>query len=347
MLTQSNIASNVEAVDNVFHLKPDDVVLGLLPFFHSFGFTGTLWLALALHPKAVYHYNPLDPRMVGKLAQDHRATILMSTPTFLRAYIKRVEKEQFKTLDLVVVGAEKMPLDLANEFREKFGVMPTEGYGTTEMSPVAAINIPDHRSGGSTQIGTKLGTVGRPIPGVIARVVDVDTGAVLPVNTAGLLQIKGPNIMQGYLNQPAKTAELIQDGWYNSGDMAKIDEEGFIEITGRMSRFSKIGGEMVPHIRVEELLTRLTENGETDGTVRLAVTAVPDSRKGERLIVLHKPFSKPVDQVIRELGDSGIPNLWIPDREAFVQVEAIPILGTGKLDLRNLKTMAAEKVAVS
>ena len=140
--------------------------------------------------------------------------------------------------------------------------------------------------------------------------------------------------MAGYLNQPAKTAEVIHDGWYNTGDMAKIDDDGFIHITGRVSRFSKIAGEMVPHIRLEEILTRIVEDpNDEEGEVRIAVTAVPDSDKGERLIVLHKPLAKATDEILKELSEADIPNLWLPSADSFIEVPEIPVLGTGKLDL--------------
>ncbi|MFO1093862.1 MAG: AMP-binding protein [Planctomycetaceae bacterium] len=196
MLTQANIGSNIEAADQVLNLQPDDALLGVLPFFHSFGYTAGLWLPLCFHPKVVYHYNPLDARMIGKLSKDHNVSILMATPTFLRGYLRRVEPEQFHALDLVVVGAEKMPLDLAEQFKERFGVMPSEGYGTTELSPVVAISVPDHRSRDTTQIGTKLGSIGRCIPGVAAKIVHPDTGQDLGLDEAGLLWIKGPNVMK-------------------------------------------------------------------------------------------------------------------------------------------------------
>ena len=156
----------------------------------------------------------------------------MATPTFLKMYLRRCEKEELETLDLIVVGAEKLPTDLAKEFEAKFGVLPTEGYGTTELSPVAAVNIPDHRAQELVQQGTKLGTVGRPLPGVTAKIVNPDTREDLGIGTEGLLLIKGPNVMVGYLDQPDKTAEVIEDGWYNTGDIAVIDTEGFVSITG-------------------------------------------------------------------------------------------------------------------
>ena len=156
------------------------------------------------------------------------------------------------------MGAEKLPQKLAEEFHEKFGVWPTEGFGTTELSPLAAANVPDHRSNvkDASQTGSKMGTVGRPVPNVAAKVVDPDTGEELGLNKPGLLLFKGPNVMKGYLNRPEKTAEVIRDGWYNTGDIAIIDDDSFITITGRLSRFSKIGGEMVPHLRIEESPTK-------------------------------------------------------------------------------------------
>lgn len=344
MLSHHNIGSNVRAIDQLFQLKTTDAVLGVLPFFHSFGFTGTLWTVLSLDPLGVYHFNPLDARVVGSLCEKYKVTIMMSTPTFLRGYLKRCEKQQLTTLDLVVMGAEKMPLDLAQAFCDKFGVRPFEGYGTTELSPVAAVNIPDHRSQEATQKGTKEGSVGRPLPGTSAKIVDPDSFADLGIDQPGLLLIKGPNVMRGYLNMEQRTAEVIRDGWYITGDIAKIDIEGFVTITDRASRFSKIGGEMVPHIKVEEVLQKIVRDGSDDESELLAVvTSVPDEKKGERLIVVHKPLSKPVEQVLAELNSSGLPNLWIPSRDSFLEVADIPHLGTGKVDLKGLKSLALEK----
>ncbi|MFM8222115.1 MAG: AMP-binding protein, partial [Planctomycetaceae bacterium] len=248
-------------------------------------------MPLTLEAGAVYHYNPLDAKIVGDLCQKYRGTILMATPTFLRTYIKRCEREQLNSLEIVVVGAEKMPIELAAAFEERFGLRPIEGYGATETSPVAAVNVPDHRSPVVTQIGTKEGTVGRPIPGSIVRVVDQDSGTILGLDQPGLLQIKGPHIMIGYLNRPQQTEAVLNDGWYSTGDVAKLDPEGFITITDRASRFSKIAGEMVPHLKIEEMLRCLVQrSGPDDQDLKFVVTAVPDERKGERLIVIHKPL---------------------------------------------------------
>ena len=343
MLSHHNISSNISSADQLFQITSNDVVLGVLPFFHSFGYTLMMWLPLNVDAAGVYHYNPLDARTIGELSQKHKVTIVAATPTFLKTYLKRCEKEQFATLDLAIVGAEKLPESLAAEFLEKFGITPTEGYGCTELSPLAAANFPDHRAKDIVQIGTKLGTVGRAVPNVCAKIVDPDTLAELGNNKPGLLIIGGPNVMQGYLNQPEKTAGVIHDGWYNTGDIAQIDDEGFIKITGRLSRFSKIGGEMVPHIRIEEELNKIIDvPGSDDTDIKLAVSSVPDAKKGERLIVIHKKLSKPVDAILKELGTCDLPNLWIPSADSFREVESIPLLGTGKLDLRAVKQQAME-----
>ncbi len=341
MISQHNVSATVDAADQVFNIKQSDCVLGILPLFHCFGYVAAFWLPLCVSAKVVFHFNPLDARQIGELAHQHRATILFGTPTFLRGYLKRCEKEQFHTLELVVVGAEKMPLDLAEQFREKFGVQPSEGYGTTETSGPACVNVSDHRSENAHQNGTRLGSVGRPMPGVMARAIDPDTKQPLPTGGVGIVCIKGINIMLGYLNQPEKTASVIKDGWYETGDMGFVDDEGFVHITGRLSRFSKIGGEMVPHLRIEENLLRIVEDPtSTDSGIPLAVTSVPDTKKGERLIVLHKPLVKSVKQVINELAETGLPTLWIPSHDGFIEVEEIPILGTGKLDLKGIKQVA-------
>ena len=340
MLSHTNINSNLDAVSEMVELRKSDTLLGVLPFFHSFGYTITLWMPATCSPAAVYHFNPLESRVVAKLTAQHKATILTATPTFLRSYMKRCSTEDMATMNLVIVGAEKMPPELRQAWKDKYGYEPSEGYGTTELSPLASVNVPDNRMH-SPGVGTKHGTVGRAIPNAIAQAFDADSNEPLGPNTEGILKIKGPNIMLGYLNKPDKTAELIQDGWYNTGDMAKIDEDGFIEITGRQSRFSKIGGEMVPHIRIEQELTRILDDDLTDEPeVLCAVTAVPDAKKGERLIVLYKSCNKPIPQAIDELKACGIPNLWLPSQESFLELEQIPILGSGKLDLKAVKEVA-------
>lgn len=345
VLSHHNITATTSAADQIYQLAKDDVVLGVIPIFHSLGYLTTLWLPVCVGTKVVYHTNPLDARQIGELAEKYKATILFGTPTFLRTYLKRCTTEQFASLDLVVVGAEKLPADLAQQFQDKYGVVPTEGYGATETTGPAAVNVPDHRCEMVEQKGTKLGTVGRPLPDVLIRAVDPDSREVRPCGQEGLLEIKGANVMLGYLNRPDKTASVIRDGWYNTGDMGLIDTEGFVHITGRLSRFSKIGGEMVPHLKIEECLLSIVETSDSDdqGGPLLAVTAVPDSKKGERLVVLHRKLPWNVQNVLAELAKKDLPNLWIPDAESFVEVAQIPILGTGKMDLKGIKKLAEEQ----
>ena len=343
MLSLKNVGANIASADQLFNINEKDMLLGVLPFFHSFGYTLMMWLPLTTDASAVYHFNPLDGRQIGKLCEKHDVTIVAATPTFLKTYLKRCTPEQMKSLDLAIVGAEKLPHSLGEAFQEKFGVYPTEGFGATELSPLAIANVPAHRCKSETQAGSKLGTVGRAIPNVIAKVVDVDSGEDLGADEQGLLKIKGPNVMLGYLHEAEKTAEAVEDGWYNTGDLAKIDEDGFVEITGRLSRFSKIGGEMVPHIKIEAELARIVDNPDAEEPeIRVAVTSVPHEKKGERLIVVHKKLDKSVEEVIKQLGEANFPNLWIPSSDSFMEVEEIPLLGTGKLDLRGLKQTAED-----
>src|ERR1700722_9243028 len=338
MLTHYNIASNVEQVGQMFMFGKHDRLLGVLPFFHSFGFTVTLWLPAALGISVVYHPSPLDLAAISEIVRDYRVTFLMSTPTFLQAYARRCSPEDFGSLQYVVVGAEKLPERLALAFEDRFGIRPLEGYGATECSPVVSVNTRDFRAPGFRQIGAKRGRIGHPLPGVSVRIVDPDTREPLPAGTPGLLLVRGPNVMKGYLGKPEKTAEVLEDGWYVTGDIAAEDEDGFLAITDRLSRFSKIGGEMVPHIKIEEQLHELA--GVTDQ--HFVVTSVPDGKKGERLVVLHTLAPDELRPVLERLGESGLPNLWIPRPNQFFAVEELPHLGTGKLDLRRVKEMALE-----
>lgn len=343
MLTHHNVLSNVQAVIQLVDVDEREVVLGVLPLFHSFGFTVVLWLPFCGGCATVFHYSPLEAEVVGKLAKEHGATIFLSTATFLRGHIRKSAPEDFQSVRLIVCGAEKLPMKVADQFEKKFNVRPLEGYGCTELSPVVSANRPDvhynnHGKPGC-QVAQKQGTIGLPIPGVAVKVVNPDTFEELPIGGEGLLFVKGPNVMKGYLNKPEMTAEAIRDGWYNTGDIAKLDEEGFITITDRLSRFSKIGGEMVPHGRVEEEMHAILETHEH----YCVVVGVPDPRKGEKLLVLHTPLPIEVDELWQKLKERGLPPLWLPSKSAFFEIEELPVLGTGKLDLKRVKTMALQR----
>src|SRR5437016_6989973 len=272
MLTHYNIASNVEQLDQVFMLHADDRIMGILPFFHSFGFTGTLCLPAATGLGVVFHPHPLDSRAIGALVSKYGVTMLLATPTFLNAYTRRCTPEDFGSLRFVMAGAEKLPDRISEAFEDHFGIRPYEGYGCTECSPAVTVNTIDFRAASFRQVGAKRGTIGHPLPGITVKIVDPDTLQPVGVDQPGLLLVRGPNIMRGYLNKPEKTAEVLDDGWYNTGDVARMDEDGLIRITDRLSRFSKIGGEMVPHIKVEDILQELAGAAEQS----FVVTAVPD-----------------------------------------------------------------------
>ena len=335
MLTHRNVLANIDGANALFGLGDDDVVMGVLPFFHSFGYTVTLWLPMVVGFGAAYHPNPTDAKTIGEMAAKYRATLLVSTPTFCAAYARKCQPEQFATLRLAIVGAERLREPIARAFREKFGVELIEGYGCTEMAPVVAVNVPN-----AAGTGSRAGTVGRALPGISARIVDPDTGEGPLVGKEGLLLVTGPNQMRGYLGEPEMTREAQRDGWYVTGDIATIDADGFIRITDRLSRFSKIAGEMVPHMKVEEQLQALLQDPHT-----CVVTAVPDAAKGERLVALYTDPDLTAQEIWERLSRGEMPRLWIPKREDLHLIDAIPTLGTGKVDLRAVRQAAADRSA--
>lgn len=347
MLSQNNIASNVEAINNLLHLDSTDTVAGILPFFHSFGYTLTMWAPMALDLAGVYHFTPLAARQVGRLVKQFKATMLLSTPTFLRNYQRRVSAEDFASLRVVISGAERLAEELKGAFREKFGATVVEGYGTTELSPMVSGNIPAALSSNSNvSLGDRPTSVGRPPKGIHAKVTDIVSGEELPTGEAGMLWISGPNVMMGYLNQPEKTRECIVDGWYETGDIAAIDKDGFIFIKGRQKRFSKIGGEMVPQVHIEEkLLEVMSVDGEAVSGEQVAVTSIEDEKKGEALVVLHTAVDQTPEEMVRALRELGLPLIFIPQEANFFEVESIPVLGSGKLDLGSIQKLANELAA--
>ncbi len=338
MLSHYNIMSNIQQIAQTFMLGRDDRLLGVLPFFHSFGFTVTLCMPAVIGVGVVYHPSPLDLVAISDRVRDYRLTFLLATPTFLQAYMRRCKPEDFGSLQFVLVGAEKLPERVALAFEDQFGIRPLEGYGCTECSPVVSVNTRDFRVPGFRQVGAKRGRIGHPLPGIAVRIVDPDTMAAIAPFQPGLLLVHGPNVMMGYLGRPEKTAEVLKDGWYVTGDIASVDEDGFLAITDRLARFSKIGGEMVPHMKVEEKLQEISGKVEQI----FVVTGVPDTKKGERLVVLHKLPEAELKECQEKLGQSGLPNLWVPRTNQFFAVEQFPYLGTGKLDLRKVRDLAVQ-----
>lgn len=335
MLSHYNVLANAEGVGQAITVDEKDSLLGILPLFHSFGYMA-LWYSIRYGMSIVFHPNPVDAAAIGKLCEDNALTFIMATPTFLQIYMRRCTAGQFGSVRIVFTGAEKLTDKLAIAFEEKFGIKPIQGYGATECSPAITVSTLDFRGKGIYQFGSRNGFVGHPIPGVTVRIVNPETREILPPDVPGMVLVKGPNVMKGYLKKPELTANVLQDGWYTTGDIGIMDSNGFIKITDRLSRFSKIGGEMVPHGKVEDAL-----HEAIDSDIRVfAVTSIPDDRKGESLAVLYTISEDKIPEVLEKLGNMNLPNLFIPKKDKFVKVEAIPVLGTGKVDLRGVKKAA-------
>ncbi|NBY02098.1 MAG: hypothetical protein EBQ87_08990 [Planctomycetes bacterium] len=343
MLTYKNITSNAWSTIKGADVDFTDCLLGALPFFHSFGYTVSMWTPIQVGASIVYQPDPRQARDIGAACKSYQCTAYLSTATFLRFCLKKSEPDDFKSLRILICGAEKLPIQLAKDFEFKFGILPLEGYGCTELSPVVCINKGDIRLPGGTILGQMAGSIGQIIPGVSIKIVDPDTLDNLLPNNEGMVLATGANVMKGYLDDPEKTASVIKDGWYITGDMGKINLESYVTLTGRLSRFAKIGGEMVPLERLEDELHDLLESSERI----CAVTCVPDISRGERIIVLFLPsilasFDIDVKTWIKKLSSKGLPNLWIPSEKDFHPVTDLPVLGSGKLDLASLKAKALE-----
>ena len=342
MLTHDNIASNIDSFMKLERLKFPDVFLGILPSFHSFGFICNIWTVASTDIQAVYHYSPLEPKAIGKLCRKYKCTIMVATPTFYRQYIRKCDPEDLATVEVPVTGAERMPLEVLDAYEAKFGHRPLEGFGCTECSPVVAANILPERREHPLEVLRKDGSIGLPVPGCMVEIRDVDTLKPLGANEVGMMWVRGRNVMKGYLNMPEKTAEVLIDGWYCTGDLARMDEDGFIFITGRLSRFSKIGGEMVPHEGIENAISKII-GCDPDEPICVTACAVPDVKKGEKIIILYSDLKgKTPEEIVVAMRSLGQPPIWIPALDAFYKVDQIPILGTGKLDINGAQKMAQD-----
>lgn len=343
-LTWGNLVANIQSLVTHADIFPEDRMLGILPFFHSFGYTVTLWAPLTQGISVAYFPDPRMGREIGALCRRHGSTIMLSTATFLRFCLKKAEPGDFSTVRFLVCGAEKLPVPLAREFRDRFGVHPIEGYGCTELAPVSNINLSDlPLPDGKTWWRDQPGSVGRTVAGCHTRILDADTGAPLSPGEPGMIHIAGANVMRGYHGQPARTSEVIRDGYYKTGDVGYIDERGHLVITGRLSRFAKSGGEMVPLERLEQILhEELPSNDRVCG-----VTCVPDTTRGEKVVVLYvrallDNHGLDIRAWLKKLSARGVPSLWIPSERDCHPVEELPSLGSGKPDLQALKRMALD-----
>jgi acyl-[acyl-carrier-protein]-phospholipid O-acyltransferase/long-chain-fatty-acid--[acyl-carrier-protein] ligase len=282
----------------------------------------------------------LEAKKIAALVEQHAVTVMLATPTFLRAYLRKAEPPQLRSIRLLITGAEKLPDELAKAFAAQFGKEVMQGYGLTETSPVVSVNLPQltpTKPGQSVQPSNRFGATGKMLPGIAAEIRDPDTDAHRSLHETGMLWLRGPNIFEGYLDAPEQTAAVLNEGWFKTGDIGRFDEDGFLYIEGRLSRFSKIGGEMVPHETIEQKIIATLNLDQSVRTV--AVMGVPDVAKGEALILLSS-IELDLPALRSALAEAGVPNLWIP--KTMRRVEAIPVLGSGKLDLANCKRLAEE-----
>jgi acyl-[acyl-carrier-protein]-phospholipid O-acyltransferase/long-chain-fatty-acid--[acyl-carrier-protein] ligase len=320
-LTHRNIASNIESFSQAVTISDEDVMLANLPYFHVFGLTVNLWTPLYFGMSIVAYANPLDYKTVCTIIREEKPTIVVGTPSFLWGYLRKSEKDDFKSVRLIVSGADKCPDPLRKEFQDKHGITLYEGYGATETSPVISTNTPEYN---------RPGSVGRVLPGVMVRIENYETGKECGVGETGRILVKGTLVMPGYLDEFEETSMRIRHGWYDTGDMGYLDEDGFLWHCGRLKRFVKIGGEMVSLVRVEDILQRcLPEN------VTCSVVEVPDALKGVRIVAA---VTRKVDEkkILKQMSEH-LPNIALPKQ--FVVIEELPKMGSGKIDFRTVTQM--------
>ena len=337
VISHRNVVGNVSQFRQLLDAKKNDAILASLPFFHTFGSTVTLWYPLIEGVRIVTYPNPLEAARCAALIERYKLTFLLATPTFLRVYLRKAQPHQLRSLRLTIAGAEKLPLDLARHFEERFGKRVFEGYGLTETAPVVSVNLPEPLR--NVEPTSRLYSVGRMAPGIAAEIREAETDRKLSLHETGMLWLRGVNIFKGYLHDPKQTAEVLRDGWLKTGDIGRFDEDGFLYIEGRLSRFSKIGGEMVPHEAVENKIVDLLGLSGRDERP-LAVVGVQDEAKGEALVLL-SAVDVDLGELRKELHEAGIPNLWIPKH--VQRVESIPVLASGKLDLKKCKELVPER----
>src|SRR5438876_2832253 len=342
VVSHRNVVGNVSQFRQLLDAKKNDAILASLPLFHTFGSTVTLWYPLIEGVRIVTYPNPLEAAHCSARIERYKLTLLLATPTFLRGYLRKVDPDELRSLRLVITGAEKLPFDLARNFEERFKQRVFEGYGLTETSPVVSVNLPEPqpaKPGEQVQPSSRLGSVGKMAPGIAAEIREPETNRKLSLHESGMLWLRGVNIFEGYLDDPERTADVLQDGWLKTGDLGRFDEDGFLYIEGRLSRFSKIGGEMVPHESIEHKIVDLLDLSGKDERM-VAIVGVQDQAKGEALVLL-SAVDVDLPQLRKQLHESGISNLWIPKR--LQRVEVIPVLASGKLDLKKCNELAVEE----
>ncbi|MEN8203431.1 MAG: AMP-binding protein [Bacteroidota bacterium] len=325
-LTHKNLATNIIDFSEYVGIYESDILLANLVFFHIFGLTVNLWVTFVKGMTMVTYANPTDFQTICGIAREERPTIMVGTPSFFWGYLKKSEPGDFKSLRIMVAGADKCPDALREGYQKKHGVTLLEGYGATETSPVVSVNSPEFN---------KPGSIGKVIPNVQVRIEHLETGEDCKTGEVGKILVKGDLIMKGYLNEPELTGEAIVDGWYNTGDMGYLDEDAYLWHSGRFKRFVKIGGEMVSLVRVENEMEKHLPEG-----VSCCIVEIPDEVKGSSIVAA---VTKEINKVamLRKMG-KDLPNISLP-RQFFV-IEELPMMGTGKIDFRTVTAMVNDMV---
>jgi acyl-[acyl-carrier-protein]-phospholipid O-acyltransferase/long-chain-fatty-acid--[acyl-carrier-protein] ligase len=324
VLSYSNVLANLKQLEASISFNAQDVVLNFLPMFHSFGFTVGTMLPILSGMKVFFYPTPLHYAIIPEMAYELHATIMFGTNTFLAAYAKKAHAYDFFNMRYVVAGAEKLQETTRQLWAEKFGIRILEGYGATETTPITSVNTPMYY---------KAGTVGRFMPSMEYKLEPIDG-----IEDAGRLHVKGPNIMLGYYlaDNPAVLVppkSIYGDGWYDTGDIVHVDEEGFISIRGRSKRFAKVAGEMVSLTAVETLATNAWSSAHH------AVISLPDAKKGEQVILVTTQKQATVQQLAD--ASQGVAAILLPKK--IIIVDEIPVMATGKTNYIAVTELAKGK----
>ncbi len=359
-LTHKMIVANVTQMLSKAELDPGSAFLCSLPIFHSFGLTVSTFLPPVYGFTMVTYPSPLEAKKLNELIERYECRLVVTTPTFARSMVRRAHPHAYDKVKYFIVGAEKLQQSVADEFMEKCGVRLLEGYGLTETTPVCGTNLAVVQGSERQPYyvpGYKFGSIGHLFPGMAVRITDPDDDSVrLPLSEQGMIWFKGPNVFHGYVGRPELNESIFRDGWFKTGDLGSVDLNGFLSLGGRRSRFSKIGGEMVPHEVVEQAIEAFVQcslgassDGDEEQHARaVTIVGVPDAQKGEALVLLSRVhqsnLKQALDDIRAHMAEVGLPRLWVP-RE-IIPVEAIPMLPSGKLDLRGCRMLACESLGL-
>lgn len=325
-LTHKNITANLKSLEQVYEFSAADIMLGNLPLFHVFGQTAHQWLPIWCGMTVVTYANPLDFKAICDIVREEKVTIMAGTPSFFWGYVNKSNPGDFESCRIMLAGADKCPDALRKAFLEKHGKVLLEAYGCTETSPGLTVNTPAHN---------RPGSVGKPLPGVRVRIENYETGEECKVREIGKILVKGDNVMKGYFDDFESTSLAFRHGWYDTGDMGWMDEDGYLWHVGRLKRFVKIGGEMVSLIKVEDVLEKIIPEG-----TKCCVVEIPDQTKGARIVAA---VTQPLDEkkVLKKMSEQ-LPNIALPKN--FVVIPDLPQMGSGKINFRAVTEMVRDMV---